>query len=651
MIRIAGQRDMGAGAFAPALGERGLTSWAYLGEDTTWRVRTEATLPPAISRVPLAELLDRAARKLRRPFIDLIGSLSARNDHFSWWSSELAAKNPYSFLFARICLLAAARDLVSGGPLPGCMVCSTPAMAAVLRDLLDRRGIAHEPLRPPLARRLGDRVSLPSGPGLRSFMDRFPVVPEVGTISSLYGQYLDTRLEWRRKVLGETGQAGETHPFSGEKSVLLVTWIDNRNFGQDGSYRDPNFGPLPRLLAERGYSVAYLGRVLPTISFRAAAERLAGCGERVYLPEMFLVPRDRAGARRAAAGFAPDIPAGIALDGLPVEALLREQVEENRRVHAETLLYRPLLRRMAETGVTPARIIHTCEGHSWEAALAWAVREYLPGTGITGYDNVTFSRMVTSMYPAAAEFGTRPLPDRVVTNGPLSCRVLRREGWPAERVVAGCGLRHGYLWEKGPGATPAGGSAPGVLQILVATAIGLGDSVELIAKAALAFGGDPGCRVTLKCHPMVSIPGVQAILGDALGHENLMFSQDPLDVLLPASHLLLYTYTSVCFEALRYGVVPVFVLSENFLNMDKLDGVPHLRYAAADAADLRRIAGEIRARGPGDRAGREAAGLGAVRDALAPVTGECVGLFLGDAGGPCGDGMPATGEKPSSGGE
>ena len=628
------QQGLTGPGLARLMRERKVSRWLYLGEDTSWRVRAEATLPPGIRRVSMAGLLDQVSRDLRQPYIDLIGSLSVLNNGFAWWASEIAAKNPYSFLFSRICLLAGARRLVEEGrALPGCMVCSTPALVRGVRDLLDQRQVTCEILHAPLP---GLRASLPDRATLRSWMDRFPILPAAGALSPLYRQYLDTRLEYRRQVLGEHGMQEASPSFSGKDTVLFLTWIDGRNFTPDGGYRDPNFGPLPGYMTKKGYSVAYLGRVLPTLTFRAAVEHLEGIGDRIYLPEMFLTPRDAASCRGMAADFAPTIPYDIALDGIPVGALLREQVAENRRVHAGTLLYRPLLRRMAETGIAPARIVHTCEGHSWEAALAWAVREYLPGTGITGYDNLTFSRMVTSMYPAAGEFGIRPLPDRIVTNGPFSCRVLRREGWPAERVAAGCGLRHGYLWGQGRGTVrvpPAGD--PTAVRILVATAIGLGDSVELIAKAAEAFGGVPGYQVTLKCHPLVSIADVKGIMGPTLSKENLRFSQDSMDALLPATDLLLYTYTTVCFEALRYGVVPVCVLSENFLNLDKLDGAPHLRYVATDADDLRRIAEEICHMEPEARAARETAGVGAVRDALSPVTEECVDLFLGEIHRPC----------------
>ncbi len=83
MIAIADQREMDSAALATAMERRGLTSWIYLGEDTTWRVRAEASLPPGIRRVSLAGQLDRVSRDLRQPYLDLIGSLPARNNGFA----------------------------------------------------------------------------------------------------------------------------------------------------------------------------------------------------------------------------------------------------------------------------------------------------------------------------------------------------------------------------------------------------------------------------------------------------------------------------------------------------------------------------------------------------------------------------------------
>lgn len=63
--------------------------------------------------------------------------------------------------------------------------------------------------------------------------------------------------------------------------------------------------------------------------------------------------------------------------------------------------------------------------------------------------------------------------------------------------------------------------------------------------------------------------------------------------LLGNAHLLLYTYTTVCFEALAHGVLPVFVCAENFLGMNKMDAFPNLYWKAADADELRDLVGGL----------------------------------------------------------
>ena len=82
-----------------------LAQWVYLGEDTPWRVRAERTLLTDIPRTSITEQLDQISKDLRKPYIEWIGHLSVHNDSPEWWGSEIAAKNPYTNLFIRICFL------------------------------------------------------------------------------------------------------------------------------------------------------------------------------------------------------------------------------------------------------------------------------------------------------------------------------------------------------------------------------------------------------------------------------------------------------------------------------------------------------------------------------------------------------------------
>jgi hypothetical protein len=416
-------------------------------------------------------------------------------------------------------------------------------------------------------------------------------------------------------------------PFSGEKSVLFFTWIDRRSFLPDGSYQDAYFGPLPGFFQKNGYRVGFVPKILPTISFMEAAEKISRSGETFFFPEQFLSRSDLRASSLRQDRYTPDIRNIKPLGGLDIRPLLIEHIAETREFLLDNLLFEPLIRAMESRGISPGRILHTCEGHCWEQALSWVVHARMPRTKVVGYDNVTFSRMVLSMYPARSEMGIRPLPDRIVTNGPLFCDILTREGLPPAMVRAGCALRHGYLWKNVP--VPAAEIPPGSpVRILVATAIGLGDSVELVTKAALAFGNDPRYEVIVKCHPLVDPGEVQRYACRGADLAGIRFENAPVSELLGSARILLYTYTSVCYEAMMYGVYPVCVKAENFLNLDKLDMDPSMRRMAATPQDLRAAAEQILAMTPEETGAWRARARSMVAMALAPVNGDCIRAFV-----------------------
>jgi surface carbohydrate biosynthesis protein (TIGR04326 family) len=398
----------------------------------------------------------------------------------------------------------------------------------------------------------------------------------------------------------------------------------------DGKYTDPYFGPLPGLLKKRGYKVAFVPRVLFSIPFREAVERLAVTKETMFFPEEFLTDSDIRECRKRMAIYFPEVPDSATIGNIPAASLARENIQETRATLADNLLYEPMIKAMNNRGICPSRIIHTCEGHSWEQALSWSVHNSMPGTPVVGYDNVTFSRLVLSMYPSANEYGKRPVPDRIVTNGSLYKTILIREGVPHGMVSTGCALRHTYLWKENTDRLDLKGERESdtPCRILVATAIGLGDSVELVAKACDAFGGDENYEVLVKCHPLVRPDNVRHFLGEKARFPNVFFDDRPVSALLPKSHILLYTYTSVCFEAMIHGVIPVCVRAENFLNLDKLDAVPDIRWCVTTPMELQKVAKEIQSMPADTRASWQERAYRIVQEALAPPSEECIDAFL-----------------------
>jgi hypothetical protein len=623
VIFIANQKNTDLLKIQKDISILGIKQWLYLGEDSTWRVQMEASIPVEISRISIADILDEMAQNLRQSYIDWIGDLSQINSSFEWWSSELAGKNPYYFLFVRICLLASAQKILyEAFDKNTLIICSTPALLKCVTRYMDENNIPWREIDNKNSRRafnLQQKIRKPIG-RIAQFFSQFPIV----------GKYISTdqrSLESDRKKILAQLKVKPPSFFSGKETILFLTWVDRRSFASDASYNDIYFGPLPQMFKDKGYRVGFIPRVLHTIPFEEAVERLIKTGEMFFFPEQYISQNDVDVCRKRQDRYIPNIQNSSSLKDLFIGPLVAEHISETKGCMVDNMIFEPLIASMREQGISPDRIIHPCEGHCWEQALSWSVHHHMPGTQVIGYDNVTFSRMVLSMYPAKSELGLRPIPDRIVTNGPLYRETLIREGLPPENIRAGCALRHTYLWKNPPvEAQETHISHP--IRILVATAIGVGDSVELVTKASEAFGGDMRYEVIIKCHPLVNSEEVKHYVGKKASSPNIVFEKSPINELLPSAHILLYTYTSVCYEAMIYGVVPVCVKAENFLNLDKLDANPDIRWMATTPEDLQKVAEEIVSMTPEARRAWTANARMIVQMALAPVNDSCIGAFI-----------------------
>lgn len=604
-----------------------IKQWLYLGEDSAWRVQMEAVIPVEISRISIADILDETAQNLRQPYIDWIGDLSQINSSFEWWSSELAAKNPYIPLFVRICLLVSAQKILPEGfDKNTLIICSSPALLKCVTRYMNENNIPWKEIGIINSR--------------KGFHPQQKIRKTIGRIAEFFfwfpivGKYIraDQRsLESNRKQIRSRQKIKPSSVFSGEDTILFFTWVDRRSFAPDASYTDIYFGPMPHMLQDNGYLIGFVPRVLYTIPFDEAVEKLIKTGETFFFPEQYISQNDMEVCKKRQNSYIPDIQNSSSLKDLFIDPLVAEHISETKNSMVDNLVFEPLIKSMRERGIYPAKIIHPCEGHCWEQALTWSVHHHMPGTKVIGYDNVTFSRMVLSMYPAKNEFGLRPIPDRIVTNGPLYKEILIKEGWPPERVRTGCALKHTYMWKNPPVEAQETHISPPI-RILVATAIGVGDSVELVAKASEAFGGDTRYEVIIKCHPLVNSEEVKHYVGKKANNTNIMFKKSPINELLPSAHILLYTYTTVCYEAMMYGVVPVCVKSENFLNLDKLDANPDIRWLVTTPENLRAAVEEIVSLTPQKRMEWRMKALKIVREALAPVEDTCIEAFLSDLG-------------------
>jgi surface carbohydrate biosynthesis protein (TIGR04326 family) len=628
LLYFALQQDIDLKRLPQWFSEHHISHWIYVGDDSTWRVQAELSVPRQIQRISLAIELDKKSWELREEYLTLIGKLSNVNNTPEWWASELASKNPYTQLYTRICLLAASRQYIEKPSDKSIVfISSTQALNQELIAFAEEKSQEYKTIRILGAGTLGLSCFNSVKNSLETLMRRAPPFMTVGKFFKTYQKLIDSRKDYRSLILKQKN-ISDISQFRNDKAILFFTWVDHRNFTSEGNYRDPHFGPLPEELKKRGYEVIFVPRILFTIPYGEAVNRLLKTGEQFIFPEQCITSNDVFTCEQRAKQFQPYFPMDLRIGSLPVLSLIKEQYENYRKNLSDNLLYENLIKHLAERGLHPRQIIHTCEGHSWEQILKWSVQHYLPETKVIGFDNITFSRLVLSMFPAENELLIRPIPDRIVTNGPMFYEVLKNEGLPLDRIRSGCALRHTYLWESPESSLIDKKNKTGPIQILAATSIGLGDSVELAVKAAQAFGGDNSFEVLIKCHPMVDINQVKSFLGSQIHHKNIHFVTEPMDILLPRVDVLLYTYTSICFEALRFGVFPICIRSENFLNLDPLDAAPDIRGIATTPEEIRGEVERFSQMTDDEKRAFKERSPTVLKLALAPVTDSCINSFI-----------------------
>lgn len=606
-----------------------IEQWVCLCEDSTWLINMEHNLPSQVKRVQIVDELDNIAKSIRNDYIDWIGELSQINDSMEWWGSEISSKNPFYLLFIRICLLSLGFQFIQNGfDKPTLIVTSSQGMLGELLSLAKKKGVVTHIFKNSLIYTIQY--------GFKGIKERDLSKVKVLCPEFIYKRVfhylginqIDLILKKHQSKLSLL-KLLENQGFYGHQTIAFLTWVDNRSFRTDGSFSDPYFGPLPEILKKKGYQVAYIARILHTILYKDAIQKLNLSGEHFFLPENFVKELDLSACYYAALNFSPKIPTDKIIGNVPVHRLAQEHIESTRCCLFESLLYGPMIRELAKSGIKPEIIIYPAEGHSCENVLIKAIRQFMPETRIIGYDNLTFSKMILSMFYSEKEQKIKPLPDRIVTNGQLYRDLLIQEGYPADKVITGCALRHTYLWNNNitskndfndPNNRP--------IRILVATGISLGDSVELISKTIQAFGSNQEYKILIKCHPVVETRLIMSYFDDFSSTENISFVTEPISDLLKSANILLYNHTTVCYEALFSGVAPIFVRSETFLNLDKLDIAPKVRWIASTPKEIRDAVAAIRSMNPSQRSLWQEEAYNIASKALAPVSENSIHGFI-----------------------
>ncbi len=253
--------------------------------------------------------------------------------------------------------------------------------------------------------------------------------------------------------------------------------------GRVASTATRTWGRSGRCSSERGRRVARLVKPLLHAPFARCARAMLATMHQSAFPDSYLADGDWLACERRVRAWRPSIPAdlGVGLD--PVRAAggrirARASPRPGRRAHP-----RAARQPARQRGSSARAIVFPWEGHAWEQVLTAAVRRFMPGTEVIGYDNLNFTRPgavavsvpVRDRDPAPARSRGHQRAD--VRGRAARERVSQRAGESGLRSASRPSLR-----SRPRPLLPSGAF------ILAACSIDTAQSIELLRKASSAFG-------------------------------------------------------------------------------------------------------------------------------------------------------------------
>ena len=375
--------------------------------------------------------------------------------------------------------------------------------------------------------------------------------------------------------------------FPAGPTILLISSAHRRNVPRGQDFHTFVFGDLVTQLELLGHRVAIIPLVLDEVRYEDCLTKLMGKANPILVPHRFLRLQDILWSV-ITSGIKPPSPQPIPLlvdmDIVPlVEADMRTHWISNGAPHA--LLMSALVKRWAALGIGITQLIYIYENQPWERALCWQMNRSYPKASISGYQHAAIPKMVLKYFLAPGGEPEAPLPDRIVTAGSHTAKLLALGGYEPGQLRIGGAFQFHNLGELTSGSNEP--CYPNDMPVvLVATSVGFEEAAEAVDLAVRLFDENDGVRVVIKCHPILPFSNAGRWVPQPLP-KNVEVSEEPIISLIQKSCLMVYTGSSVCIQALALGVPVVHLRPKFDVDMDPLEDIPDVRLEAMGLEDLR----------------------------------------------------------------
>lgn len=524
-----------------------LDYWIYLGKEVILFSEIEKIIGDKIKRIDTGESLQDAARTLRKPYIDFIGSIAQKVNKMAWILTSVSEKNIYlSDLFLMLCYLETLDHEIKKYPGGICVFCENPTLISTIQKNFEKYTdieVQEIPDLDPKSKTISQLI-----------LEKFTIISN--KVSFFY--YFARRICYARML--QIRNISRQNIPKNETFIAIHSWTDQRSFLINGSFSEPYYGNLGQILEKNNNNSFYMIDVLSTISYPEALKKLSRLNFQWKIFEDFLDFFDVIRAWHLVRGRKREEDTGIFFLGHEISDLLNEEYVRDRYSNRAEVcaLYYFAARRMARK-LSVKTFIYTFENHIWEKMTIEGIRESSPHTKIIGYTHTRVDKMYLCYSLSGAEKNLIPIPDIILVNGPQAKKILLESGFEDTIIQIIGSLRYGNL-EFIDKRENSGRRS----EILVVLSCDLDRSREMVFKCVNAFSGTGDLSITFKPHPIMN---PESLIKSAKSLPKIFsFSSKPLSTLFETADLVIYCDSTASVEAASLGI-PLLHIKSDF-NID-----------------------------------------------------------------------------------
>lgn len=516
---------------------------------------------------PLPELSDPEKKTVLNQYYEITTDIGEENGPDGlWWYTWTSSRDRFhSRILGDMELLARLRKAFAvGTPERFALVCPDPYLASALSRVARENGI---------------NVTQSSGNRLRWAQQRLRmrVAPLVSGLRTCRRAFAQKRLTGRSSVTSDLEPQAE-----GQERVLVVTQLKSKNIVNGGPTDDTFLGRLPGSISAEQHSAILFGDLVDMPEKPLRGETLNPSTPVIASSDFYSV-RSMLGSLLRGLFSSINLPKNLKAERPVLAPLIKRDIHSNRGAVVYGLLFESALQRLCND-IQPTQIIHSCENNPWERACARVAKTLAPQPMVTGFMHCAVLLSHPKIIITEKEKSIRPRPQRLVCTGPRAGEIMvRYGGHSAHEMVAGCALRHEYLWQMKPW-TRAERQVKNILVVLD----GLPTMPGFVRFIKESLDGMTDYRTVIRPYPLDTPDTVMADAGIEISElRSLEFSKNQsLGSDFEEADLIIYKSSTAAIEAGYMGIPLINVDLQNILNGDPLFEVTGLKTVVRTPAEL-----------------------------------------------------------------